>query len=317
MSEKDVFIGSNGVMKKKQTLTIFTPLYNRKSTLKRTYESLKRQTCKDFEWLIIDDGSTDNPFEEIEKWQHEDNGFVIRYIYKENGGMHTAHNVAYENITTELNTCIDSDDYMPDNAVELIVNCWNQCRDKGYAGIIALDYADSTKNVIGKELPYDRESISLSDYYYQGGEGDKKLIYRTDIINQTPPYPVFEGEKYVSLAYKYQIIDQTYEMKILNANVCFVEYQLDGSSTNMYRQYMNNPRGFAFWRTEQMKYSRSISQKYWACIHYSSSSLICNNRRFIKESPCKLLTVLAIPFGFVLTILIRIKSKKSYYNVKI
>lgn len=298
-------------------LTIFTPLYNRIETLKRTYESLKRQTCKEFEWLIIDDGSTDNPFEEVKKWQQEDNGFVIRYIHKENGGMHTAHNVAYENITTELNTCIDSDDYMPDNAVELITNCWNQCRDKGYAGIIALDFADSTKKVIGKELPHDKESTTLSGYYNQGGEGDKKLIYRTDIIKNTPPYPVFEGEKYVSLAYKYQIIDQTYELKILNENVCFVEYQLDGSSTNMYRQYMRNPRGFAFWRTEQMKYSRSLSQKFKACIHYTSSSFICHNHRFIKESPCKLLTVLAVPFGFVLTIVIRHKAKSSYYNVKI
>ena len=301
----------------KKTLTVFTPLYNRKETLLRTYESLCKQTCKDFEWLIIDDGSTDNPFEEIEKWQKKDNGFLIRYIHKENGGMHTAHNVAYENITTELNTCIDSDDYMPTNAVELIVNCWNQCRDKGYSGIIALDFADSTKRVIGKELPHDRESISLTDYYDQGGEGDKKLIYRTDIINQTPPYPVFKGEKYVSLAYKYQIIDQTYELKILNENVCFVEYQLDGSSTNMYRQYMKNPRGFAFWRIEQMKYSRSIWQKFWACIHYTSSSFICHNHSFIKESPCKVLTVLAIPFGFALSLLVRRKAKTSYYKVKV
>ena len=242
---------------------------------------------------------------------------MIRYIYKENGGMHTAHNVAYENITTELNTCIDSDDYMPDNAVELITNCWNQCRDKGYAGIIALDYADSTKKVIGKELPHDKESTTLSGYYNQGGKGDKKLIYRTDIIKNTPPYPVFEGEKYVSLAYKYQIIDQTYELKILNENVCFVEYQLDGSSTNMYRQYMRNPRGFAFIRKEDMKYSKSIKQKFRACIHYVSSSIIAKNRQFIKESPCKIMTVLSIPFGVILTAFIKKKSKASYYTVKV
>lgn len=64
--------------------------------------------------------------------------------------MHTAHNVAYENIDTELNVCIDSDDYMPDDAIELIENCWSENRNRGYAGIIALDYADSTKSVIGK-----------------------------------------------------------------------------------------------------------------------------------------------------------------------
>ena len=108
------------------TLTVFTPAYNRAHTLPRTYESLLRQDCKDFLWLIVDDGSTDNTAELVRDWQSRDSGFEIQYIYKENGGMHTAHNTAYENIDTELNTCIDSDDYMTDDAVEKIVNCWRK-----------------------------------------------------------------------------------------------------------------------------------------------------------------------------------------------
>lgn len=297
------------------TLTVFTPLYNRKTTLKRTYESLCRQTNKDFIWLIIDDGSTDNPYEEIEKWLAKDNGFEIKYIYKENGGMHTAHNTAYENIDTELNVCIDSDDYMPDNAVELILDCWKENKDKGYAGIIALDYGDSTKAVIGKELPKDNDSTTLMGYYNNGGSGDKKLIYRTDIIKSTPPYPVFENEKYVALAYKYHIIDEKYEMKILNECVCIVDYQMDGSSTNMYRQYMRNPKGFAFWRKEQMRHAVNFKQKIKACVHYVSSSLICGNKHFIKESPEKFLTIIAVPFGFALKILIKHKAKSSFMKV--
>lgn len=297
------------------TLTVFTPLYNRKTTLKRTYESLCRQTNKDFIWLIIDDGSTDNPYEEIEKWLAKDNGFEIKYIYKENGGMHTAHNTAYENIDTELNVCIDSDDYMPDNAVELILDCWKENKDKGYAGIIALDYGDSTKAVIGKELPKDKDSTTLMGYYNNGGVGDKKLIYRTDIIKSTPPYPVFENEKYVALAYKYHIIDEKYEMKILNECVCIVDYQMDGSSTNMYRQYMRNPKGFAFWRKEQMRHAVNFKQKIKACVHYVSSSLICGNKHFIKESPEKFLTIIAVPFGFALKILIKHKAKSSFMKV--
>lgn len=297
------------------TLTVFTPLYNRKTTLKRTYESLCRQTNKDFIWLIIDDGSTDNPYEEIEKWLAKDNGFEIKYIYKENGGMHTAHNTAYENIYTELNVCIDSDDYMPDNAVELILDCWKENKDKGYAGIIALDYGASTKAVIGKELPKDNDSTTLMGYYNNGGSGDKKLIYRTDIIKSTPPYPVFENEKYVALAYKYHIIDEKYEMKILNECVCIVDYQMDGSSTNMYRQYMRNPKGFAFWRKEQMRHAVNFKQKIKACVHYVSSSLICGNKHFIKESPEKFLTIIAVPFGFALKILIKHKAKSSFMKV--
>ena len=79
-------------------ITVFTPAYNRAHTLPRTYESLKAQECKDFVWLIVDDGSTDETAELVEKWQGEENGFKICYVYKENGGMHTAHNTAYEHI---------------------------------------------------------------------------------------------------------------------------------------------------------------------------------------------------------------------------
>lgn len=301
---------------KMATLTVFTPLYNRINTLKRTYESLKRQTSKDFVWLIIDDGSTDNPYEIIKEWIKINNGFEIKYVYKENGGMHTAHNTAYENIDTELNVCVDSDDYMPDNAVQLIIDCWNKNKNKGYAGIIALDFADSTKKVIGKELPTDKESTTLMGYYNNGGFGDKKLIYRTDIIKQTPPYPVFNNEKYVALAYKYHLIDEKYELKILNECVCIVDYQMDGSSTNMYRQYVRNPKGFAFWRKEQMKHSINIKQKFKACIHYVSSSLIAKNKHFVKESPEKFLTVLSIPIGYILKVIVMKKSKSSYMKVE-
>lgn len=297
-------------------LTVFTPLYNRINTLKRTYESLKRQTSKDFIWLIIDDGSTDNPYEIIKEWIKINNGFEINYVYKENGGMHTAHNTAYENIDTELNVCVDSDDYMPDNAVQLIIDCWNKNKNKGYAGIIALDFADSTKKVIGKELPTDKESTTLMGYYNNGGFGDKKLIYRTDIIKATPPYPVFDNEKYVALAYKYHLIDEKYELKILNECVCIVDYQMDGSSTNMYRQYVRNPKGFAFWRKEQMKHSINIKQKFKACIHYVSSSLIAKNKHFVKESPEKFLTVLSIPIGYILKVIVMKKSKSSYMKVE-
>ena len=84
-------------------LTIFTPAYNRGHTLPRTYASLRRQDCKDFIWLVVDDGSTDNTAELVKVWQEEETEFEIRYLYKENGGMHIAQNAAYANIDTELN----------------------------------------------------------------------------------------------------------------------------------------------------------------------------------------------------------------------
>lgn len=234
-------------------LTIFTPAYNRAHTLHRTYESLLSQDCKDFVWLIVDDGSTDNTAELVKTWQKKDNGFEIRYVYKENGGMHTAHNTAYENIDTELNICIDSDDRLADNAVKKILDKWNSVKDCGYAGIIGLD-ADFNGEIIGKGFPDDLKETTLMGYYANGGSGDKKLVYRTDIIKKYPPYPVFEKEKYVSLAYKYRLIDQSYKLSVLNEVLCNVEYQPDGSSNSMLKQYLNNPKGFAFWRKVCMQY---------------------------------------------------------------
>ncbi len=293
----------------KKTLTVFTPAYNRGYIIKNCYASLCRQTCKDFIWLVIDDGSTDNTAELIKEWQKKDNGFEIRYIYKENGGMHTAHNTAYENIDTELNVCIDSDDYMTDDAVEMILDCWAKNKKEKCAGIVALDVNAKNGEVLGTELDESVKNFNLDDYYHNGGAGDKKLIYRTDVINKYPPYPVFEGEKYVSLAYKYRLIGKDYYLAVLNKPVCVVDYQEDGSSLNMYKQYLKNPRGFAFIRKINMQYIDDPKRNFIDCIHYVSSSIISKNKHFVKESPKKLMTVCAIPFGIALTVLIKKKSK--------
>lgn len=291
-------------------LTVFTPTYNRIHTLKRTYESLKEQTCKQFIWLIVDDGSTDGTGEQVEKWRCCENGFEIRYVYKENGGMHTAHNTAYENINTELNVCIDSDDKMPLDAVEVILAKWKKSNKKKYAGIIALD-ADFDGKIIGTGFKAGMKTTTVSGYYAAGGKGDKKLIYRTDIIKKYPPYPVFEGEKYVSLAYKYRLIDQSYKMTVLNHVVCNVDYQPDGSSNSMLKQYVRNPKGFAFWRRIRMQYPDSKKRLFIDCIHYVSSSLIARDLHFIQKSPRKVMTVIAIPFGILLTIYIKIRTACS------
>lgn len=292
-----------------KTLTVFTPAYNRAHTITRTYESLCCQTSKDFEWLVIDDGSTDNTRELVEKWI-EENKIPIRYIYQQNQGMHGAHNTAYKNIDTELNTCIDSDDYMPDDAVEKICSFWKKYGSDRYAGIIGLDVTEDSK-VIGTSFPAELKETTLGDFYLQGGSGDKKLVYRTSVIRQYPEYPLFKGERYVGLAYKYMLIDQDYKLLTLNEPLVVVEYQGDGSSVNMYRQYWNNPNGFAFFRKTEMITTKSVKRIFMVCIHYVSSSFIAKNKHFIKESPRKLTTILAIPFGYLLYRYIAHKVKKN------
>lgn len=288
-------------------LTVFTPAYNRAHTIGRTYESLCRQTCKDFCWLVVDDGSSDNTRQLVEGWIAEGK-IPIKYIYQKNQGMHGAHNTAYRNIDTPLNTCIDSDDYMPDDAVEKILNCWHKYGSDEVAGLIGLDVTEDGR-VIGSEFPESLSRTTLQGFYQAGGRGDKKMVYRTDVIKRYPEYPIFEGERYVGLAYKYMLIDQDFELITLNEPLVIVEYQQDGSSFNMYKQYWNNPKGFAFYRKTEMKTIKSLKRKLEVCTHYVSSCIISRNWRFICESPEKLLTLCCVPSGLLLYFVI-------YYKVK-
>ena len=283
----------------KHTLTIFTPSYNRAYTLHKCYESLKKQSNKDFLWLIIDDGSTDNTKELVDSWIDE-NIIEIKYHYQNNQGMHGAHNTAYELMDTELNVCIDSDDYMPDDAVEKIIDFWKKNKRDDLAGIIALDaYEDG--NVIGQKFPDDMKETTLFEVNnIHKIPGDKKLVYRTELTKEYP-YPLFEGEKYVGLAYKYYKLDEKYKLATLNEVLCIVEYLEDGSSRNMLNQYRKNPRGFAFYRIENMKNSRaSWKFKFKESIHYVASSLIAKNKKFLLETPKKGMAIASLPLGVIL-----------------
>jgi len=280
-------------------LTVFTPTYNRAYCLHQLYDSLRRQTCGQFEWLIIDDGSSDGTAELAAGWIKE-NQVQIRYIYQSNQGMHGAHNTAYANIQTELNVCIDSDDYMPDDAVERIISFWQNYGSESVSGIAGLD-ADRSGAVIGTPFPEGLRSSTLFDIYNKHGvTGDKKLVYRTALTKHYP-YPLFDGENYVGLAYKYFMLDQHSELLLMNEALCHVEYLEDGSSRNMLKQYRRNPRGFAFYRKALMSLpSGSVAFYYRHAIHYVSSSLLSRNRKWLRESPRKMLTVLALLPGFLL-----------------
>lgn len=289
-------------------LTVFTPTYNRAYCLSKCYDSLKRQTNKDFIWLIIDDGSTDNTKDLVSNWQTE-NLIDIQYIWQENQGMHGAHNTAYELIETDLNVCIDSDDYLPDNAVEKILGLWEREGSGNVSGLIGLDsFTDGT--VIGSKLPDNLKTSTLFNLYYKYGvTGDKKLVYRTELTKKFP-YPRFENEKYVGLAYKYYKLDQEYEMLLMNDVLCYVEYLPDGSSLNMLNQYRKNPKGFAFYRKELMKLPFvNWRFKFKQAIHYVSSTLLSNEFNVLRETPHKILTTLAFPFGVLLFVFISFKTR--------
>ena len=291
-------------------ITVFTPTYNRAYTLPQLYNSLVSQTNNDFIWLVIDDGSSDNTKELIGQWQSEKK-ISIEYIYQDNQGMHGAHNTAYKNINTELNVCIDSDDYMPNDAIEIILFLWNRDNNDKIAGILGLDI-DQHGKLIGTNFPKNLRTCKYSELKQKHNVvGDKKFIYKTSIIKQYPEYPIFKGEKFVPLGYKYMLIDQEYDLLCYNEVLCIVEYQIDGSSKTIIEQYKKYPKGFAHERKVRMIYSYTLKERFQNAVHYISSSLLSKNKKFITESTNKTLTILAIPFGIMAYFYIKNTNRKG------
>lgn len=294
-----------------KTLTIFTPTYNRADTLLRTYQSLCKQTCKDFEWLIIDDGSTDNTAKVVKKWIKEAS-FKIRYIYKENGGLYTGYNTAYANIETVLNVCIDSDDYMPEDAVELIVNHWKKYGDLNYAGILGLDFCHDTKKPIGGYFPKNIEEVYLLDLETKNIHyGDVKQVMRTDLMQEVAPLIGFIGEKNFNPYYLLIQVCDKYPLLVLNQNLCFVEYQESGMSRNIYNQYFNSPKSFAKSRIIEMNLKRStFRSNLKSAIHYVAECIISKDKNWLYNTPKKMLTLFVSPIGVLLFIYMYLKIRK-------
>lgn len=294
-----------------KTLTIFTPTYNRAHTLKRTYQSLGQQTCKDFEWLVIDDGSSDNTAEIVNQWIKESD-FKIKYIFKENGGLYTGYNVAYANIETELNVCIDSDDYMPNNAVELIVNHWRKYGSDKYAGIIGLDFYHIKNTPIGGYFPQCLNDVYFLDLYTKNiHHGDTKQVMRTDLMKSVAPMIGFTGEKNFNPVYMYMQVCDKFPLLIINENLCYVDYQEnDSMSKAIYFQYRNSPNSFVKQRILELSLKRNtLKNKFRVAIHYVSTCIFAKESKWWSKTPNKLLTLMAIPFGLMLNLYIRYKTK--------
>lgn len=292
------------------TLTIFTPSYNRANLLGRGFEALKKQSCKDFIWMIIDDGSTDNTEEIVKHFQNEKCGFEIRYIYKENGGLHTGYNVAIENADTELCMCIDSDDWIADGAVEQIISLWKKVKKQDCAGIVALD-ADVTGNPTCF-IQSDEKYINLNEYdASHKWAGDRKLVIRTDLYKSVAPMPTFEGEKNFNPQYMHIKIAQNYSFYVLNKVICIVDYQDTGMSAGIFRQFVNSPNSFAEYRRLQME--MKPNRFYYIvknAIHYDSSCILAGKaKEIITKSPKKVLTTIVAPLGLILSVYIKKKSK--------
>lgn len=294
------------------SLTVFTPAYNRADLLPRCYESMKRQTNQAFIWMVIDDGSTDGTRALVESWIQEEHDFAIVYYYKENGGLHTAYNEAIAHIETELCVCIDSDDFMPDDAVEKILTFWKENGSNEYAGIVGLDF-DLENHVIGDPLP-NQKTVNLIDLFvgvYPIVNGDRTNVVRTQLYKKFAPMKVFKGEKNFNPHYMHLQMSKEYDFLVMNENLRFVEYQADGMTNSMLKQYRNSPNSFAETRKLYLSFPNSSYKfKVKHSIHLVSSCILAGDMwRAVRESPCKGITICTIPFGWLLSLYIRVKTK--------
>ncbi|MGO2118135.1 MAG: glycosyltransferase family 2 protein [Fusobacterium sp.] len=225
-------------------LTILTPTYNRAYILPKLFESLLDQTNLDFEWMIIDDGSTDTTKNLVENFKNSK--FKVRYYYKKNGGKHTAHNFGINKISTELTMVVDSDDILTKDAVESILIEWEKVRDKNLCGMSFLK-ADFNYKVSGKLFCKERyignfieERINKNDL---GGE--KAEIWVTKVLKQYP-FPVFENEKYVGEGSIWCLMAKKYDMLFINKIIYLYEYIPDGLTRSGRYLRISNPCGGMF-----------------------------------------------------------------------
>lgn len=292
-----------------KTLGIITTTFNRAYCINRVYESLLKQKNRDFMWMIIDDGSTDNTKDIIQKYIDE-NKIEIKYIYHENCGMTQSRNKAYDNIDTEINTMIDSDDWLADDAVDKIIKFWNINKNDKVSGIIALnEKINGDKS--GQKLPENISECTLTDLHEKYKcSGDKKIILRTD-LSREHPYPKFEGEKNFPASYKFRLLDLKYKMLLMDEVVCIVDFNENGATFQRVEQYQKSPRGYAFYRNEMMRISNNNMFIFKQALHYISSSKFANNNDYIKEASKKIHVILVLPFGLLFNFYIKNTKKKS------
>lgn len=223
-------------------VTVFTPTYNRAYILGDLYHSLQRQTCMDFEWLIVDDGSADDTKTLVASWQGVENPFPIRYVYQENGGKCRAINRGLKEAEGRLFFTVDSDDYLTDDAIEKVIR-WDgelpaDGRFCGYAGNMGTAPGVTTNRL----FPGDYLDGTALDRYDRV-DGERAFVFYTE-IHRKYLYPEFPGEKFLTEAVTWDsMAHDGYKMRFYNDIIRIWEYKDDGLTRAGYRVFLENPQG--------------------------------------------------------------------------
>ena len=288
-------------------LTIFTPAYNRAAFLPRLYDSLLQQEADDFEWLIVDDGSKDDTAAVVARMDAEGK-LPIRYVRKENGGKHTAHNLAVDRAMGEWFLCVDSDDWLNRDAVARIYEALEQLPAK------AIGLAGYKEDQCGRRLCGD---LKLGDTYglysmmKQGGWGEYALLFRTSVLREFP-FPVIAGERFVTESVLYDRMEQAgYVVSALNAVLEVCEYQSGGLSSSPYRLMLSNPVGYQIYHGQRIDLVRSLKERIGHCIRYQAFRRMKRDDHYRYAGPHRGLTALMWLPGVVGAMYYKSKAKQK------
>lgn len=278
-------------------ITIFTPTYNRKKTLERLYKSLTKQTFKDFEWLIVDDGSTDDTKEYIQSLINSLTDFKIRYYYQQNSGKHVAYNLGLRLAKGMYFFCVDSDDWLPIDSIESINKILVNKKDINTIGVIGLK---SLKN--GKLLsPTFPQNIIRCNTYYLSEilkcRGEWSLVFETKKAIHFP-FPIINGEKFMGELVIYDEISKFFNQYLDNHIYTICEYQENGLSNNIHRIMRDNPGGYLLFYKNRIDLARNLITcinniiRYWVFYYYYGKKNITYTGKHI------LLVTISRPFGY-------------------
>ena len=257
--------------------TIFTPTYNRANFLVQLYDSIKKQNCRDFEWVIVDDGSTDNTYEVIaDIISSHDDTFPIRYFKKPNGGKHTAINMGVNVAEGELFFILDSDDELPRDSVRIVCEEWEKVNNNPLiAGVAGLDINKKDNTIIGSGLPLNEIDCNAMDIRFRYKvKGDLKEVFRTTVLKEFP-FPEIQGERFCPEQLVWFRIAQKYKLHYFNKPIYLAEYQENGLSSQITKARMNSPVASMMTYAELNRYDVPVKEKAKAAINYWRFRLCC------------------------------------------
>ena len=249
-------------------ITVFTPTYNRVHLLPRLYESLCKQTFKDFEWIIVDDGSTDNTEEVARSFFPPSGGMEGILIKQTNGGKHRAINRGLKEARGELFFIADSDDWLLEDSLAKVSEYYQTIKgNNAIGGVCGLDMTPSG-DVIGSGLPFEEKICSSLDIRIKHHvTGDLKEVFRTSVLKEFP-FPEIEGERFCPEALGWNRIAQKYKLLFFNEPIYIAEYQPEGITAGIVRARMNSPVASVMTYQELNSYDVPLREKVKAAINY-------------------------------------------------